>query len=160
MWGSAPGVEHGVLGGPEAQQVPHLVAELGEVLAQVAEVLQRGLVRALHLLPRGRQVPVHQAAHDLLVVLVALLLQVPPLLGTARRHTAGQALVRLGGGVVMATPWVATSRWRGRHSDALGRYTCLNSRLLGCLKCVIWFSFQDDVSYIYIYISTPPQHLL
>ena len=79
---SAPGVEHGVLGGPEAQQVPHLVAELGEVLAQVAEVLQRGLVRALHLLARGRQVAVNQAAHDLLVVLVPLLLQVPPLLGT------------------------------------------------------------------------------
>ena len=79
--GSAPGVEHGVLGGPEAQQVPHLVAELGEVLAEVAEVLQRGLVGALHLLPRGRQVAVHQAAHDLLVVLVPLLLQVPPLLG-------------------------------------------------------------------------------
>jgi hypothetical protein len=65
---------------------------------------------------------VHQAAHDLLVVLVALLLQVPPLLGTARRHTAGQALVRLGGGVVIATPWVATSRCRGHHSDTLGRY--------------------------------------
>lgn len=76
----APRVEHGVLGGAEAQQVPHLVAELGEVLPQVVEVLHRGLVRALHLLARGRQVAVHQAAHDLLVVLVALLLQILPLL--------------------------------------------------------------------------------
>lgn len=76
----APRVEHGVLGGAEAQQVPHLVAELGQVLPQVVEVLHRGLVRALHLLPRGRQVAMHQAAHDLLVVLVALLLQVFPLL--------------------------------------------------------------------------------
>lgn len=77
---SAPRVEHGVLGGPEAQQVPHLVAKLGEVLPQVVEVLHGGLVGALHLLPRGRQVAVHQAAHDLLVVLVALLLEVLPLL--------------------------------------------------------------------------------
>lgn len=76
----APRVEHGVLGGAEAQQVPHLVAELGEVLPQVVEVLHRGLVSALHLLPRGRQVAMHQATHDLLVVLVALLFQVFPLL--------------------------------------------------------------------------------
>lgn len=82
----APRVEHGVLGGAEAQQVPHLVAELGEVLPQVIEVLHRGLVCALHLLPRGRQVAVHQAAHDLLVVLVALLLQIFPLLFFSRRR--------------------------------------------------------------------------
>lgn len=81
---SAPRVEHGVLGGPEAQQVPHLVAKLGEVLPQVVEVLHGGLVGALHLLPRGRQVAVHQAAHDLLVVLVALLLEVLPLLPAER----------------------------------------------------------------------------
>ena len=77
----APGIEHGILGGPEAQQVPHLIAELGEVLAQVVEVLHCGLVHALHLLPCGGQVAVHQTAHDLLVVLIALLLQVLPLLG-------------------------------------------------------------------------------
>lgn len=77
---SAPRVEHGVFGGPEPQQVPHLVAKLGEVLPQVVQVLHRGLVGALHLLPRGRQVAVHQAAHDLLVVLIALLLEVLPLL--------------------------------------------------------------------------------
>lgn len=76
----APRVEHGVFGGPEAEQVPHLVAKLGEVLAQVVQIFHRGLVRALHLLPRGRQVAVNQAAHDLLVVLVPLLLQVLPLL--------------------------------------------------------------------------------
>jgi len=80
--GSAPGVEHRVLGGPETQQVSHLIAELGEVLAQVAQVLHGGLVGALHLLPRGGQVAMDQAAHDLLVVLIPLLLQVPPLLGT------------------------------------------------------------------------------
>lgn len=78
---SAPRVEHGVFGGPEPQQVPHLVAKLGEVLTQVVQVLHRGLVGALHLLTRGRQVAVHQAAHDLLVVLVAFLLEVLPLLG-------------------------------------------------------------------------------
>jgi len=76
----APGVEHGVLGGPEAQEVPHLIAELGEVLSQVVEVLHGGLVGALHLLSRGRQVSVDQTAHDLLVVLISLLLQALPLL--------------------------------------------------------------------------------
>lgn len=76
----APRVEHGILGGTEAQQVSHLVAELGQVLAQVVQVLHRGLVCALHLLPGGGQVSVNQAAHDLLVVLVPLLLQVLPLL--------------------------------------------------------------------------------
>lgn len=76
----APRVEHGVFGGPEAQQVPHLVAKLGEVLAQVVQILHRGLVCALHLLPRGGQVAVDQTTHDLLVVLIPLLLQVLPLL--------------------------------------------------------------------------------
>lgn len=76
----APWVEHGIFGGPEAEHVPHLVAKLGEVLAQVVEVFHRGLVRALHLLPRGGQVAVNQAAHDLLVVLITLLLQILPLL--------------------------------------------------------------------------------
>ena len=76
----APWVEHGVFGRPETQQVPHLVAKLGEVLAQVVQVLHRGLVCALHFLPRGGQVAVNQATHDLLVVLIVLLLQVPPLL--------------------------------------------------------------------------------
>lgn len=81
-WGAglASGVEHGVLGGTEAQQVPHLITELGEVLPEVIEVLHCGLVRALHLLPGGCQVAVDQAAHDLLVVLVTLLLQVLPFL--------------------------------------------------------------------------------
>ena len=78
--GLVPGVKHGVLGGAEPQQIPHLVAELGEVLPQVVEVLHCGLVRALHLLPCGGQVAVDQAAHDLLVVLIPLLLKVPPLL--------------------------------------------------------------------------------
>lgn len=76
----ASGVEHGIFGGAKAKQISHLVAELGQVLPQVVEVLHRGLVRALHLLPRGRQVTMHQAAHDLLVVFVPFLLQVPPLL--------------------------------------------------------------------------------
>ncbi len=76
----APWVEHGIFGGPEAQQVPHLVAKLGEVLAQVVQVFHRGLIRALHLLPRGGQVAVNQATHDLLVVLITLLLQILPLL--------------------------------------------------------------------------------
>lgn len=76
----ASGVEHGVFGGAKAEQVSHLVAELGQVLPQVVEVLHRGPVRALHLLPRGRQVTMHQAAHDLLVVLIPFLLQAPPLL--------------------------------------------------------------------------------
>lgn len=49
-------------------------------MAQVVQIFHRGLVRALHLLPRGRQVAVNQAAHDLLVVLIPLLLQVLPLL--------------------------------------------------------------------------------
>lgn len=54
MWSLflAPWVEHGVFGGPEAQQVPHLIAKLGQVLAQVVEVFHGGLVRALHLLAR------------------------------------------------------------------------------------------------------------
>lgn len=76
----ASGVEHGIFGGAKAEQVSHLVAELGQVLPQVVEVLYCGLVRALHLLPRGRQVTMHQAAHDLLVVFVPFLLQAPPLL--------------------------------------------------------------------------------
>lgn len=78
---SAPRVEHGVFRGPKPQQVPHLVAKLGQVLPQVVQVLHRGLVGALHLLTRGRQVAVHQAAHDLLVVLIPFLLEVLPLLG-------------------------------------------------------------------------------
>lgn len=49
-------------------------------MPQVVEVLHRGLVRALHLLPRGGQVAVNQATHDLLIVLIMLLLQVLPLL--------------------------------------------------------------------------------
>lgn len=76
----APGIEHGIFGGPEAEQVSHLVAELGEVLPQVVQVLDRSLVCALHLLSRGGQIAVNQAAHDLLVVLIALLLQIFPLL--------------------------------------------------------------------------------
>lgn len=76
----APGVEHGILGGSESQQVSHLVAELGEVLPQVVEVLYGGLVGALHLLPGGRQVAMDKTTHDLLVVLITLPLQVPPLL--------------------------------------------------------------------------------
>lgn len=76
----APGIEHGIFGGPEAEQVSHLVAELGEVLPQVVQVLYRSLVCALHLLSRGGQIAVNQAAHDLLVVLIALLLQIFPLL--------------------------------------------------------------------------------
>lgn len=95
----APWVEHGVFGGPETQQVPHLVAKLGEVLPQVVEVLHRGLVGALHLLPSGRQVAVHQAAHDLLVVLVALLLEVLPLLG---RKGGQMNPVRMKGGLLWA----------------------------------------------------------
>lgn len=70
----APWVEHGIFGGPEAQQVPHLIAKLGEVLAQVVQIFHRGLVRALHLLPCGGQVAVNQTTHDLLVVLIMLLL--------------------------------------------------------------------------------------
>lgn len=77
----APWVEHGIFGGPEAEQVPHLIAKLGEVLAQVIQIFHRRLVCALHLLPRGGQVAVNQTTHDLLVVLVTLLLQVLPLLG-------------------------------------------------------------------------------
>lgn len=76
----APWVEHGVFGCSEAQQVPHLVAKLGQILAQVVEIFHRGLVCALQLLPCGGQVAVNQTTHDLLVVLVSLLLQVPPLL--------------------------------------------------------------------------------
>lgn len=76
----APWVEHGIFGGPEAQQVPHLIAKLGEVLAQVVQIFHRGLVRALHLLPCGGQVAVNQTTHDLLVVLIMLLLQILPLL--------------------------------------------------------------------------------
>lgn len=103
-WSSlAPRVEHGVLGGAEAQQVSHLVAELGEVLPQVVEVLHRGLVRALHLLPRGRQVAVHQAAHDLLVVLVALLLQVFPLLVGRGKESDGVETKEKGGGRIFPT---------------------------------------------------------
>lgn len=76
----APWVEHGIFGGPEAQQVPHLIAKFGEILAQVVQIFHRGLVCALHLLPCGGQVAVNQTAHDLLVVLITLLLQVLPLL--------------------------------------------------------------------------------
>lgn len=76
----ASGIEHGVFGCTEAEQVSHLVAELGQVLPQVVEVLNRGLVRALHHLACGCQVTMHQAAHDLLVVLVPFLLEVLPLL--------------------------------------------------------------------------------
>lgn len=83
---SAPWVEHGVFGGPEAEEVSHLVAKLGQVLPQVVQVFHRGLVRALHLLPRGGQVTVNQAAHDLLVVLITLLLQVLPFLRGERRR--------------------------------------------------------------------------
>lgn len=76
----APGIEHGIFGGPEAEQISHLVAELGEVLPQVVQVFDCSLVCALHLLSRGGQIAVNQAAHDLLVVLIALLLQIFPLL--------------------------------------------------------------------------------
>lgn len=89
-WDLASGIEHGVFGGTEAQEVPHLVAKLGQVLAQVVEVLHGGLVGALHLLARGGQVAVHQAAHDLLVVLIPLLLQVPPLLQNTTQPPAGR----------------------------------------------------------------------
>lgn len=77
----APWIEHGIFGGPEPQQVPHLIAKLGEVLPQVIQIFHRGLVCALHLLPRGGQVAVNQTTHDLLIVLIALLLQILPLLG-------------------------------------------------------------------------------
>lgn len=77
----APWIEHGIFGGPEPQQVPHLIAKLGEVLPQVIQIFHRGLVRALHLLPCGGQVAVNQTTHDLLIVLIALLLHILPLLG-------------------------------------------------------------------------------
>lgn len=78
----ASGVKHGVFGCAKAKQVSHLIAEFGQVLPQVVEVLHRSLVRALHLLPCGRQVTMHQAAHDLLVVFIPFLLQALPLLKT------------------------------------------------------------------------------
>ena len=73
-WDLASGIEHSIFGGAKAQEVPHLVAELRQVLTQVVEVLHGCLVGALHLLPGGGQVSVNQAAHDLLVVLISLLL--------------------------------------------------------------------------------------
>lgn len=83
---SAPWVEHGIFGGPEPKQVSHLVAELGEVLAQIVQILHGGLVCALHLLPRGGQVAVNQATHDLLVILITLLFQILPLLHGKERE--------------------------------------------------------------------------
>lgn len=85
----APWIKHGILGGPEAQQVSHLIAKFGQILAQIVQVLHCGLVCALHLLPCGGQVSVNQAAHDLLVVLIPLLLQVLPLLEVNNRKEVG-----------------------------------------------------------------------